>query len=488
MGRAPGALVIRLWHLFLAFAQGGVLLYFLVLNGLTLLFILRAFILTRRYLAEVETDPLESFFESPHFKPITLICPVYNEAAGAVASVGSLLALRYPEFQVVVVNDGSTDDTVARLVEAFKLHPSRRVIRQLLPTRPIRCVYESAYVPNLILVDKDNGGKSDALNCGINLARFPLVCCMDGDSLLENDSLLRVSRPFLDRPRVVASTGVIRPLNGCHLTPSGIRGIHLPDRWLPRFQIVEYLRAFLFGRMGLASLKSLFIVSGAFGVFRRDLLLEVGGFSTKTIGEDLELVVRLHRHLREKGRDYEVVLVPDPVCWTEVPEDAGTLGRQRNRWQRGLLDSLWLHRRMWFNPRYGRIGLFSMPYFLVFEALAPIIELAGYLAFAYFLLSGQIHAPFALLFLALAILLGLLNSVASVILEQICAHPYQGLKEWLLLLLAGLLENLGYRQRTLLWRLQGTWDWLRGKEGWGHMVRKGMPSAAPRGPQAPPAP
>jgi cellulose synthase/poly-beta-1,6-N-acetylglucosamine synthase-like glycosyltransferase len=481
--------VTALLHALSRFAQGGILVYFLLMNGLTLLFILRSFILTKRYLDEVETDPLEAFFESPHYKPITLLCPVYNEAAGVVASISSLLALRYPEFQVVVVNDGSKDDTVQRLVEAFKLHPSRRVIRQLLPTKPIRGVYESAYVPNLVLVDKENGGKSDALNCGINLARYPLVCCMDGDSLLEYDSLLRVSRPFLDRPQVVASTGVIRPLNGCTLTPSGIRGIHLPTGWLPRFQIVEYLRAFLFGRMGLASFQSLFIVSGAFGVFRRDLLLELGGFSTATIGEDLECVVRLHRHLRDKGQAYEVVLVPDPVCWTEVPEDIGTLRRQRNRWQRGLMDSLWIHRRMWFNPKYGRIGLFSMPYFLIFEALAPLIELGGYIAFAYFVLSGQLNAPFALLFLVLAILLGLLNSIASVILEQLCAHPYQGLKEWLLLLLTGLLENFGYRQRTLVWRLRGIWDWLRGKEGWGHMVRKGIPSAPPPpGPQVPPAP
>ncbi len=479
-----------LWHWTLLFAQGGVLLYFLLLNGLTLLFILRAFVLTKRYLDEAETDPLEAFFESPHYKPITLICPVYNEAAGVVASVSSLLALRYPEFQIVVVNDGSKDDTVARLREAFKLHPSRRVIRQLLPTKTIRGVYESAYVPNLILVDKDNGGKSDALNCGINLAIYPLVCCMDGDSLLENDSLLRVSKPFLDRPRVVASTGVIRPLNGCTLTPAGIRGIHLPDQWLPRFQIVEYLRAFLFGRMGLASFKSLFIVSGAFGIFRRDLILELGGFSTKTIGEDLELVVRMHRHLREKGVPYEVALVPDPICWTEVPEDPGTLRRQRNRWQRGLLDSLWIHRAMWFNPKYGRVGLFSMPYFILFEALAPVIELSGYVAFLFFVLQGQINAPFAAMFLILAIFLGLLNSVASVILEQLCAHPYQGLKEWLLLLLTGLLENFGYRQRTLVWRLKGIVDWIRGKEGWGHMVRKGIPSAPPTPPgtQAPPPP
>lgn len=467
------------WHLAALLAQGGILIYFLAMNGMNLLFIVRAWLGIRSHLDDVESDQLEAFFESTHYRPITLICPVHNEGAGCVASVSSLLALRFPEFQVVVVNDGSTDDTLERLLAAFRLHPSRRVIRQLVPTKTIRAVYESAYVPNLIVVDKENGGKSDALNCGLNLARFPLVCCMDGDSLLENDALLRVVRPFMDRKDVVASSGVIRPLNGCKVTPAGIRGIHLPEGWLPRFQIVEYLRAFLFGRMGLASFRSMFIVSGAFGVFRKDLVMEVGGFHTGTVGEDFELVVRLHRHLREQKRPYRIELVPDPVCWTEVPEDLGTLGRQRNRWQRGLLDTLWTHRSLCFNPRYGRIGLFSMPYFLFFEALAPIIELGGYAAFIWILLQEGLSAPFAALFLVLALFLGLLNSLASVVLEEMCIFPYQGLRAWSLLLLTGLLENFGYRQLTLVWRLKGVLDWLRGKESWGHMARKGIDPSQP---------
>ncbi len=460
-------------------AQGGILLYFAVMNGLNLVFIFRAWWSIRGHLDDVDSDQLEAFFESTHYRPITLICPVYNEGPGCVASVSSLLALRFPEFQVVVVNDGSKDDTLDRLIAAFRLHPSRRVIRQLVPTKTIRGVYESAYVPNLTVVDKENGGKSDALNCGLNLARFPLVCCMDGDSLLENDALLRVVRPFMDQKDVVASAGVIRPLNGCTVTPAGIRGIHMPGSWLARFQIVEYLRAFLFGRMGLASYQSMFIVSGAFGVFRKDLVVEVGGFKTGTVGEDFELVVRLHRHLREQKRPYRVVLVPDPICWTEVPEDRGTLKRQRNRWQRGLLDTLWTHRVMAFNPSYGRIGLFSIPYFILFEALAPVIELSGYLAFAWFMFHGGVNTPFATLFLVLALFLGILNSLASVVLEEMCIFPYQGLKAWSLLLLTGLLENFGYRQMTLIWRLKGILDWFRGNEAWGHMVRKGIGPAPP---------
>ncbi|GLH70558.1 glycosyl transferase family 2 [Geothrix rubra] len=470
---------MNLSRLLAAPVQWGFLLYFLLLQLTHLALILRAFATTRRYQDEVETDRLDTAFETSHSKPMTLVCPVHNEEAGVVASVNSLISLRYPEFQVVVVNDGSTDATLARLVEAFRLRPSHRVLRQLLPTREVHGIYESAYVPNLVVVDKVNGGKADALNCGINLARYPLVCCMDGDSLLENDALLRIARPFMDRPGLVASGGVIRPLNGCRVTTMGIRGIHLPDSWLARFQIVEYLRAFLFGRVGLASLDSVFIVSGAFGVFRKDLVVRAGGFDPGTVGEDFELVVRLHRRMREWGQPYHLTLVPDPICWTEVPEDFRTLGRQRNRWQRGLWEALWKHRRMWFNPAYGRVGLFSMPYFLLFEALAPVIEACGYLVFAWSVWRHSINTPFAVLFLYVALLLGVLNSVVSVLLQEISGHRYQGLRAFGLLLVAAVAENFGYRQLTLWWRLRGTFDWLRGKGGWGHMRRRGLGRAVP---------
>ena len=460
--------------LFILVLEGLILFYFLAMNLTQLLLLVMGFFSLRSYLDEVETDRLDLAFGTSHCKPITLICPAYNEEAGVVASVTSLISLRYPEFQVVVVNDGSTDATLEHLITAFKLQPSQRVIRHLLPSQEVRCIFESAYVPNLVVVDKVNGGKADALNCGINLARFPLVCCMDGDSLLENDALLRIARPFSDRSDMVASGGVVRPLNGCKVTPMGIRGIHLPDSWLARFQIVEYLRSFLFGRMGLSSMDTLFIVSGAFGVFRKDLVVEVGGFETATIGEDFELVVRLSRRLRERKRPGRITLVPDPVCWTEVPEHFRELGMQRNRWQRGMLETLWRHRRMCFNPRYGRDGLFSMPYFLLFEALAPIIEASGYILFAVSLWNRSADATFAILFLYIALLLGLLNSIVAVVLHDISHHRYQGLKAWFLLLLTALLENVGYRQLTVWWRLQGTFDWLRGKNDWGYLKRKGL--------------
>jgi cellulose synthase/poly-beta-1,6-N-acetylglucosamine synthase-like glycosyltransferase len=457
-----------------------ILAYFLVQNGFQFLFILRSFFFIREYQNRTETDTLEEIFGTDHYKPISLVCPAYNEAAGVVKSVHSLLALRYPRIEVIVVNDGSRDDTVDLLVSAFRMIPSARVVRQGVPCKPIRAVYESPYVPNLVVIDKENGGKSDALNCGLNFAAYPLVCTMDGDSLLENDALLRGVRPFLDEAHVVAVGGVIRPVNGCVVTPMGIRGIHLPAAWLPRFQVLEYFRAFLYGRVGLSSLHMLFIVSGAFAIFRREALLRCGGFATATIGEDLEMVVRMHRHFLERGEPYRIAMVPDPICWTEVPSDLATLARQRNRWQRGLLESLWAHRRMCFNPAYGTMGLISIPYFLLFEAMAPLLEASGYLLFLWFCWHTSLNTPYVVLFLWLAIFLGILNSIVAIALAVSTGHRYQGVRALVTLLATALLENLGYRQLTVWWRLRGTLDFLRGKQGWGRMTRAGIGSA-PKG-------
>lgn len=459
---------------FITLIEWIILLYFIGMNGHQLIFLLRAYGIMRRHMGSAASEELDLVFGSVSYKPISLICPVYNESAGVVPSIRSLLALRYPEIQVIVVNDGSSDDTLEKLITAFRLRPSNRVVRQAVECKEIRTIYESVFVPNLVVVDKDNGGKADALNAGLNIAHFPLVCCMDGDSLLENDSLLRVVRPFMDTPNTVACGGVVRPLNGCKVTPMGIRGIGLPDSWLARFQIVEYLRAFLYGRMGLASFDMLFIVSGAFGIYRRDLLLEAGGFLPNTVGEDFEAIVRLHRLMREKRQPYNIAMVPDPICWTEVPENLRTLHRQRNRWQRGLMDVLWTHKGTWMNPIYGSLGVISMPYFIVFEALAPLIEISGYGLFIYYLVNGGLQYPYTLLFFVGAILMGMLNSVVSILLEVEGGHRYKGMKPFLKLLVAATLENFGYRQFTLLWRLHGILDWLLGRKQWGKMQRKGM--------------
>jgi len=462
------------WEFLLLASQWGILAYFILLQASQFFLMAKAFFAIQSYRGRTESDPVENLLESSHALPITLVCPAYNESAGVVASIHSLLSLRYPEYQVVVVNDGSTDDTLAKLIEAFELRPIQRVVRTLIPTQEVRAIYESAFIRNLVVVDKTNGGKADSLNCGINLARYPLICCMDADSLLEPDALLRAVRPFLDRAGTVGCGGVIRPVNGCRITPMGIRGVFVPDSWLARFQVVEYLRSFLFGRMGLSSLDALFIVSGAFGVFRKNILVQAGGFDTELVGEDFEVVVRVHRQMREAKRPYHIVLVPDPICWTEAPETFQLLRRQRSRWQRGLLETLWTHRRMIFNPRYGRVGLVSLPHFLLFEAMAPFVELLGYALTLWAAWTHTVNTPFALLFLWAALLLGVFNSLVAVVLQEITLHRYQGLSAWIRLLGSAILENFGYRQLTLYWRVLGTIDFFRGRRSWGRMERRGL--------------
>lgn len=403
------------------------------------------------------------------------IAPAYNEELTIEESVKSLLMLQYPEYEVIVVNDGSKDDTLERLKGTFDLHQVQPDIEVTVPCNEILGVYRSPTHPNLVAVDKENGGKADALNARINVSTYPVICAIDADSLLEGGALLRVTKPFIERPETtVAVGGIIRVANGCTIEAGRVVRAGLARNWLPLIQTVEYLRAFLFGRSGWSALHSLLIISGAFGVFRKDVVIAVGGYRRDTVGEDMELVVRMHRYLREHRTQYEMHFLPDPVCWTEVPESVKVLGRQRNRWQRGLIDSLWIHRKMMLNPRYGIVGLLGFPYFVFLEVLAPIVELSGYIIIPLSYAFGVLDLTFFALFLTVAILLGAILSTSSVVLEELSFRRYPKTSDLLKLISVGLLENIGYRQLSSWWRLMGTLDYLRGQTTWGRMERKGF--------------
>jgi cellulose synthase/poly-beta-1,6-N-acetylglucosamine synthase-like glycosyltransferase len=410
---------------------------------------------------------------------ISLLVPAYNEEASIADSIRSMLQLNYANVEIVVINDGSKDGTLAVLQREFALEPFPQAMHERLATQPVRAVYRSRLHPTLRVIDKDNGGKADSLNAGINLASHELFCGVDADSILERDSLQKVVKPFQRDPRVVASGGTVRVANGCDIEGGFLTRVNLPRNLWALFQVVEYLRAFLFGRLGWSQLNAMLIISGAFGLFRKDVVIEVGGYKPKTIGEDMELVVRLHRHLRAQGRDYRIEFVPDPVCWTEAPEDMQTLRNQRIRWQRGLSESLVPHMGLMFNRRGGAPGWLAFPFMVVFEWLGPIVELGGYLfmafAWAYGLVSWEAFA----IFLFVAIGLGILLSVSGLLLEEMAFHLYPRLGQ--LGLLAGVivLENLGYRQLNSWWRLVGLWRWATQREArWGEMKRKGLRSSA----------
>ncbi|MFN4071543.1 MAG: glycosyltransferase family 2 protein [Thermus caldifontis] len=461
---------------FLFVYQVVILWYFALLNFFYALFAFFGLGMVARYARELSELSLKDLLEREAYLPVSILVPTYNEEKTIVPSVRSFLGLHYPEFEVIVVADGPKDRTLEVLKEAFRLVEVEWVYRRALPTKPVRAVYRSLVYPNLIVLDKENGGKADALNAGLNLARYPLFCAVDADSLLDAQALLRASRLFLEDERVLAVGGTIRPLNGAVVREGVVETLHLPRGFLEKIQIVEYARAFFMGRAGWSAMGALLIISGAFGLFRREEALRVGGYRTDTVGEDMELVVRLHRRAREEGREYRILYTPDPICYTEVPADWATLRKQRNRWHRGLWEVLWNHRVMLFNPRYGRLGLVAMPYFVLFEGLAPVVEVLGYVLFPIFYLLGLFNAEFAFLFFLLALAYGVLLSQLAVGMETLLLKRYPRLRDRLVLLLLAILEGLGYRQ-VLAWeRFLATFQVWRKRGVWGEMRRKGLES------------
>jgi cellulose synthase/poly-beta-1,6-N-acetylglucosamine synthase-like glycosyltransferase len=404
--------------------------------------------------------------------PVSVLVPAYNEEKTIGASVRSMLQLDYPEFEVVVVNDGSKDGTLEALRSEFSLVPYPEAYCRSLETKAVLGIWRSTEIPNLRVIDKENGGKADALNAGINAARYPLVCGVDADSILERASLRRVVAPFLHDPTVIASGGTVRIANGCEVRDGFLEKVGLPSNVLPLLQIVEYLRAFLFGRMGWMPLNAVLIISGAFGVFRKRALVVVGGYRHDTVGEDMELVVRLHRLHRLRGERYRVVFLPDPICWTEAPESLRVLKSQRTRWQRGLGESIVANRALLLHPRGGAPGWIALPFMVAFEWLGPLVEVAGYFAMAVGLALGVISWQAFAAFMLLAIGLGTVLSVNALLLEEISFHVYQKPRQLLTLAAVALIENFGYRQLVTLWRLQGLWQWARRTRGsWGDMTR-----------------
>ena len=459
-----------------------VIYYFLALNTVYLILFLVSLLEVVRFVRRTFFSDYQQILKSEMTWPISIVVPAHNEERGIVDTVRSLLQLNYGEFEVVVVNDGSSDATLERLIRAFDLRKTDRIYRRTLPTERVKGIYASLEVPSLTVVDKDPGGKSDALNAGINLSRYPLFCSVDADSVIEENALLRVVKPFMEHPEeMVAVGGIVRIINGCEVKDGRVVKIGLPRRAMAVFQVVEYLRAFLSGRIGWSVLRSLLIISGAFGLYKKAEVVAVGGYDFHTDTEDLELVVKLHEHLKKQKSRYRIVFVPDPVCWTEVPEKFKTLLQQRNRWHRGLLQSFARHKKMFLNPKYGVIGTLALPYFFVFEMLGPFVEVLGYLSviLAYFL--GILNMEFFLLFLMVAIFYGVFLSIAAVLLEEISFRRYPGWEDLARLIWYAIWENVGYRQLLALFKVKAFFDFIRRRRRWGEMGHKGFQEPASDG-------
>lgn len=421
------------------------------------------------------TEQIEEMSINKDTYPISVLVPAFNEEAGIASTVQSLLSLNYPQFEVIVVNDGSTDATSDKLMELFQLEPIELAARSYFKTKRMVHAYQSKTHPHLFMIEKENGGKADALNAGINFSHYPYFAAIDGDSVLENDALLKTVKPIIDSGGLVtAAGGTVRIANGCKISKGSIEQVRLPRRPLEIMQIVEYFRSFLIGRLGFSRANILLIISGAFGVFEKSRVVKVGGYDTSTVGEDMELIVRIHRSIKEEKSDQRIEYIQDPVCWTEGPSTISSLRAQRIRWQRGLGETIWLHRKMLFNPKYKGIGMFSLPYFLFIELLSALVEVIGYGIIIGGLLFSLVDPQVIVAMLLVMILYGSLLSSLAVLLEEWTYHKYPDATSIVVLYLYALTETFWYRILMNFWRVQGLLLIFSKKSVWGNMERQGV--------------
>ncbi|TVQ81019.1 MAG: glycosyltransferase family 2 protein, partial [Bradymonadales bacterium] len=465
-------MMLSIWFEYIAF---GLIFFFLFANltGFTLL-LLSFFSVRKNIKTQGLVESMKERFDviAPG---ISLIAPAYNEEKTLSESVKSFLMLDYPNLEILIVNDGSSDSSLKVLIENFQLVPSERFYDHRLSSSKVRQFYESRSYSNLFVIDKENGGKADSINVGIGFASKPLFCAVDSDSILERDGLLKVVIPFIEEPETtLASGGTVRPVNGCRVEYGRVSEVRFSRNPLVLIQIVEYLRAFLFGRLGWNALGSTLIISGAFGLFRRDVVQEAGGYRRGSLGEDMELVVRLRRYATENEIPFRICFVPDPICWTEVPENIRSLSQQRDRWQQGLAESLLSNQKMFLNPRYRLAGLFAFPYFYIVELFGPIIEVLAYLMIGFGLWWGYVSLEIFLFFVIVNIVFGLFMSLAAVLIEENAFHKYPRFGQFLFLSLLACIEHLGYRQMTSLFRAKGLLRYFFGQSSWGKVDRQGF--------------
>ncbi len=464
--------------------QWVVLTYFITLNGLYLLLLLLSVVWCRRYKKKVSVHPIDFdalAIQKSLVPPVTLIVPANNEERVIVQSVRSLLGIGYARIEVVVVNDGSSDGTLRELIRAFSLRKSEVRPSGELPSRQVRDFYVSTEEQRLVVVDKENGGKADALNAGINFSQTPYFLAMDADSLLEPEALTYALRAILEDPkRVVAVGGIVRGVNGSVVDGGRVRRPRLQFNFWVDVQAIEYLRSFLAGRAGWSQVNGLLVVPGAFGLFQKDACVKAGGYSTETVTEDLELVLRLHRYARDHRLDWRVVFAPDAVCWTEMPTTASVLSRQRKRWHEGLWQTAILHRSVFFRPRYGVVGLLSLPHQVLHELGGPFVELAGLALLPVFYFLGILSARAFVLYLALAFFIGMLFSLMAILIDQTHFPRHRFPRDALLLLIFSFVEYFGYRQIFMCWRVGASLNFFFGKVAWRTSGRTGFATKAER--------
>lgn len=458
-------------------AEHLIFMYTLVLAGFSAFLALFGLIEVRNYLKRSRFEDHQAILSSPFTPRISLIVPMYNEGQTIIDSVRSLLSLQYNNYEVLVINDGSSDESLNKLIQHFQLVPTYLESNYQLPTKKVGNIYKSRHkvFNKLVVIDKANGGKADALNAGLNHAQGDLVATMDADSIISPDALLKMVKPFLQsQERVIATGSIVRIANSCTIEDGSLVDVQLPTSLLARFQALEYIRVFLLSRLGWSRLNGLLIISGAFGLFDREIAMKAGGYYTKTVGEDMELTIRMRRYMHDHDLPYKVVYIPDPLCWTEAPTSLSQLSRQRNRWARGTAETLIKHRGLFFNPKYKLMGLLSYPYWLCFEYLAPFVETIGLAYFVVLAITGQVQWAHFIFFLVIVYLFAVLLSLVALIAEEFSYHKYRNKSDIAKLIITAFLEPVIYHPIVLVNALKGNVDLFIGKKSWGEMKRKGF--------------
>ena len=462
----------NVWMLFFAFS---IMLSYILLSMISVFSM-------RNYLRSNSFVDYQVILNSNLAPKLSLIAPAYNEGLTIEENVQSLLSLNYNNYEVIVINDGSKDETLQLLIKAYDLKPVEASVEGELVTKPVKGVYKSSNKAfrKLTVIDKINGGKADALNVGINYSENPYVVCIDVDCILEKDALLKLAKPYLElsEKRVIATGGVLRIANSCISEGGRLVEINAPQNMLPRIQVLEYLRAFLLGRMAWSKLDGLLLISGAFGMFDKEIAIKAGGYNPETVGEDMELVVRMRRYMIENDFDYSVFYIPDPICWTEAPEDFKIFKKQRSRWTRGTMETLWIHRKMFLNPKYKVLGVLSIPYWTFFEYLAPLLEFTGVAVTVFLITQNLIDWNLFLLFLIMVYVFALSVSTLALLTDEYTYTQYSKSRDFLKLLLAAAIEPFYFHPVTVYAALKGNWEKIRGKNSWGEMTRKGFNSKA----------
>ena len=454
-----------------------VFIFTCILFGSYLLLGIASAVALRRYLRKNSYVNYNSLVLSPLSPRVSIIAPAFNESKSIIDNIRTILSLYYNNFEVIVVNDGSTDDTFNLIKETYELVKVNYYFDYRIPCEKIRGVYKSknpSYT-RLMVIDKNNGGKADSLNAGINISRSPLVVTIDSDSVIEPDSILKLVKPFLEEKdrKEVGTGGVLRIVNSCDTEGGFIREIHLPEKILPRLQVLEYTRSFLMGRMAWSQLDGLMLISGAMGMFDRETVIKSGGYSTNTVGEDMELFLRMRRYMADNNKRYEVTYIPDPLCWTEVPSDMKSLRKQRTRWTRGLAESLWTHRKIFMNRKYKRLGTLGYPYWLFFEWMAPLIAFGGIVYTVYLAIAGLLNLPFFLLLFAFIYTFSISLSIWAVLFEEITFHKYRRKIDVLRLIGVAFIEPFVYPMHAFF-AFRGNIEFLLKKKGWGKAIRSGF--------------